>query len=445
MNKIWFLFFITLAAFSFAQDPEVVTLKALVRSKLLHSPVLENFSNQQQIERLKKQEEWTDLKPQIKLNSSYYYYFFDVPEYIFNEDQASILSFQRSIDQLGVPVGTDFNFTASLQFSQRIFDTRLLGSKELFGKGADLQLLFMEEKKSEEIHKISKDYINYLSLSQKEKSIQFNKGRLDKLYAIVLKRIELGMAGDVDSARLAKAVKLLELDERKLANGKQMLKTSLIAYSEIDAKLPFDTTHLYSTFLPVENDNTEINKSDRKKLLEASIELYNYQSKHVSTLNPKLDFFGDLFWRSQSTNANIINDGFWNNASLLGLKLNFPIYSGGKSSLQRQQLFLRKEIAQNRLSQLTKGEKQMNEKLNEEISYAKKKYDLELEWQIALRKQLLIAKTEWEQGVSSIKDLLEAEEELLSSEKVAVQLLAEIRLKELEYLKTTGQLRVILD
>ncbi|MEM6816220.1 MAG: TolC family protein, partial [Bacteroidota bacterium] len=234
MNKIWFLFFIATAAFSFAQDPEVVTLKTLIKSRLLHSPELENLSKQQEIERLKKQQEWTDLKPQIKLNSSYYYYFFDVPEYIFNADQASILSFQSSTDQLGVPVGTDFNFTANVQFSQRIFDTRLLRSKELLEKGSDLQLLFMEEKKTEEIHKISKDYIHYLSLSQNEKSIQFNKGRLNKLYAIVLKRIELGMAGDIDSARLAKAIKLLELDERKLANGKKMLKTSLIAYSEID-------------------------------------------------------------------------------------------------------------------------------------------------------------------------------------------------------------------
>ncbi|MEM6815967.1 MAG: TolC family protein, partial [Bacteroidota bacterium] len=249
----------------------------------------------------------------------------------------------------------------------------------------------------------------------------------------------------IDSARLAKAIKLLELDERKLANGKKMLKTSLIAYSEIDTNLPFDTTHLYSTFLPAENDGPEVSKSDRKKLLEASIELYDYQSKHAHTLNPKLDFFGDLFWRSQSANANIIRDGFWNNASLLGLKLNFPIYSGGKNSLQRQQLFLQKEISQNSLTQLIEGEKQLNEKLTEEISYAKKKLNLELEWQVALRKQLLIAKTEWEQGVSSIKDLLEAEEELLSSEQVVVQLLAEIRLKELEYLKTTGQLRVILN
>jgi outer membrane protein TolC len=212
---------------------------------------------------------------------------------------------------------------------------------------------------------------------------------------------------------------------------------------------------------PLELEKSEVNPEsisnfqladldpERRKdiqILDIQKTLYDYEYKNIkSTNHPSLIGFADINRNSFSTSFDFLSQSkVWYQGSLIGLKLQIPIFDGfavksraAQSKVRQQQLLIDRDQAMDAAKM--------------EYNNATKKYFNALQTLRANEENLILAEDVlkettllFKEGLSPLTDLLEAESTQRQAKANYNNQLIQVRIAQLEILKSSGQITRII-
>jgi len=346
-----------------------------------------------------------------------------------------------------VQFGTKYNATGGVDVQQLLFDGQVfvgLQARRTVLEFASKQAEVTEEQIKANVYKL---YYQLVVGQQQITSIDANISRFSKLLNDVNEIYKQGFAERLDIDKVQVQLNNLRTEKIKMQNqlrvGNAGLKF-LMNMPQKDSLLLTDSLtedELKSNLL-----DGQYNYNDRKEyqLLSLGLKLneYNVRRYKLSRI-PTLAAFGSYQKNAQRTKFDFFKGGEgreWFTTSLIGLRLNVPIFDGfarrakiqsaklevekAKNNLAQQQESIDNEVAASRLNMTSALETIDNQKQN--VSLAEKVYNS--------------TKLKYEQGLGDNQEIYTAQAELKVAQNNYYGALYDAIVAKIDYLKATGKL-----
>jgi outer membrane protein len=346
-----------------------------------------------------------------------------------------------------VQFGTNYNMSGGIQVSQLIYNQSFLVSLEISKRLTEQGNLEIEKSRQNTVYDIAQLYYMALLTNQQIKFLAEMLEKMDTLTSITQVQLEKQLIKQVDFDRVNVNRNNLKTE---LSNLKLMLvqQLNMLKYftgcSAGDSIVPttrvFDKWLMKIPALNAENHLSIREIDQQKKLLGLQMDLVHSQSL------PYLAAFGDFSYNSQQNEfGKLFSDRKgWLGTSVIGLSLNVPLFSGGQRYYQSNQykvqfleLNMSREYAKKLIETSTNNAllkvqslEQSAESQDKNVTLADDVYKVYF--------------YQYSQGYASLTDLLSAESAKISAQSTYAQTLVQLRLAELELLKSNGNLLDIL-
>jgi len=385
----------------------------------------------------------TNYLPKVDAFADYYWYWGNVPQYLFPESEGKVLSGGLSNGTYPVSLGLPNNLLTGVSVSQRLFEFSFLNS----GKSAELFSSIesdkIKEKKEQLFYDVAVCYFEISQLATKEDLIEFNVARINRMIEIVKIQLQNQMTDSLQLLDLELKKADLSLSKRELKSGMQrksnylkmlvgLPDSILINYSKLD----------YSSVAESVPDSSGSGESTQMSLINQAQSVNELSQKQVqSEYLPTLDFKFNLLWNAQSENLGFFsNEAYGNNISTLGLKLDIPIYHGAEKKKKLQELEISRDMLDVQKLKLEEGFELQYANSIEELEFKKDRFMQQQKITQLKKRYLDKANSQFEQGILPIKEMLEAQSGLLEAQMKSAEMLLDVKMAELNYYKWSNQL-----
>lgn len=430
------------------KDPVTYNLKQLLsiaveKNRDLQLVKLELEKSSQQLA-LKK----SAFLPKIDAFADYYWFWNNVPAYVFPENEGSILSGGTSSGNYPVSIGLPNNFFAGISLEQRLFDFSYLSagkSREVFSA---IESGKVKEKKEQIFYDIAVTYYEISQLAAKQDFLDFSIGRIDRMIEIMKIQLANQMTDSLQVLELELKNAELLLSKSELLSGLQTKTNYLKMLVGLPDSVSIDYATLdYGNVLEFKPDSNNVETSAQMILLNQAKSVNDLSQKQVQAeYLPTLDFRLNFLWNSQSSDLGFFSDNaYGNNMSTLGLKLNIPIYHGSEKKKKIQELEISNHVLDLQKQKLKEGF---------QLQYSNSVKRLESKTALFLQQQKITqlkkryfekADQRFEQGILSVRDLLEAQSGYMEAQMKTAEILYDVKLAELDYFKWSNQLLIRLE
>ncbi|HMJ47260.1 MAG TPA: TolC family protein [Ferruginibacter sp.] len=345
-----------------------------------------------------------------------------------------------------VPItfGTKYNATGGFDLSQILFDGQVLvglqarkASLEFFGKQVDV---------TSELIKVNVQKIYYqLVVGYKQvTSIDANIDRFEKLLNDTREIYRNGFAEKLDVDKVNVQLNNLRTEKVKVQSqldaGNAALKF-LLNMPQKEKLVLTDTLNedeLKSGLL----DKT-YSPADRKEyqLLELALQLnkYNVKRYRLSYL-PVLSAFGSYSKNAQRGEFDFFKNGSWFTTSLIGLKLQVPIFDGFAKKARVNRAKLEVEKSENNLEQIKASIDNDIEQSNLKITAALVTMDNQKQNMNLAEQVFNSTKLKYDQGLGSNQEIYNAQTELKVAQNNYYSALYDAIIAKIDFLKAAGKL-----
>ncbi|MFZ1530230.1 MAG: TolC family protein [Ferruginibacter sp.] len=343
-----------------------------------------------------------------------------------------------------VQFGTKYNSTGSIDVSQILFDGQVFVG--LQARRATLNFTNKQTEITKEGIKVNVQKIYYQLLVGKQQatSIDANANRIEKLLNDTKEIYKNGFAERLDVDKVTVTLNNLRTEKIKLENqllaGNAALKF-LLNMPQKDVLVLKDS--ITEDMLKENILDSAFNYNDRKELqlLEVARELGNYNVRRYKlSYIPTLAAFGSYQKNAQRSKFNFFNDGSWFTTSLVGLKLQVPIFDGfaKKSRLTKAKLELQK--TENNIEQMKAVVDNDVEQARIKIRSALLTMDAQKQNMELAEKVYNTTKLKYEQGLGSNQEIYNAQTELKVAQNNYYGALYDAVIARIDYLKAIGKL-----
>jgi outer membrane protein len=381
--------------------------------------------------------------PKIDAFANYYWYWGNVPQYIFPESEGSILSGGTSNGLYPVSIGLPNNILAGVSLSQRIFEFSYLHASKSKVVLDEIELSRINEQKAQLYYDVAVCYYEISQLAAKEDFIDFNVARIGRFVDILQIQLQNQMTDSLQLFELELTKAELSLSKRELKSGMQRKTNYLKMLVGLPDSIALDYGALdyYPVMNVIQNQN-ENEENVQLKLLNYAQNLNELSQKQVqSDYLPTLDLKLNLLWNVQSQNLAFASDqAFGNQISTLGLKLDIPIYHGNEKKKKIQKIEIDQQIIELQKQKLLDGYQLQYANSMEELKFKMDRFYHHQEITQLKKRYLDKANNQFEQGMLPIKELLGAQSELLEAQMNEVDVLFQVKIAELNYSKWSNQI-----
>lgn len=350
--------------------------------------------------------------------------------------------FGRPGEMIPVQFGTTFNISGSLDASQIIYNQTFLVALKISKRLLEQNTLETERIETDLVAEVAKGYYLAQITRQQIDNQYFIMENLDSLLGIARYQHTYGLITGVDVDRIN--VNRLNLQssidnlETLLQQQYSMLKYFMDIPEEEQISLP-DAIDM--SILAVDTSGSLSNHIDIR-MIEKQQEIVETNLKlDRSFYYPALTFIGTVNYLNQSNTFYLFGKNTdWFNTSLIGLRLNVPIFNGlqkrskvNQTKVQLQQVKLTEEDTRRILSIQAKdaARKLANSvtteyRQRENVALAEKVYT--------------VSQDQYRKGVIPLTDMLNAESDLSSAQMGHINALVQMKIAEIDYLKAKGTL-----
>jgi outer membrane protein len=381
--------------------------------------------------------------PKVDAFAGYFWYWGNVPVIIFPESEGKILSGGTSDGVYPVSAGLPNNLITGISLTQRIFDFSYLNAGKSREALSALETGKIKERKEQLYYDVATCYYEILQLAAKEDFLDFSISRINRMTDILKIQLKNQMTDSLQLFDLELKNAELEMSKRELLSGIQRKSNYLkmltglpdsivIAYGTLD----FTPVIEISPDSTVSVENTQMNILNQARILN---DLSQKQAR--SEYLPTLDLQFNLLWNSQSQNmAFFSNQAYGNNISTLGLKLDIPIYHGSEKKIKMQEMEINRSMLDLQKQKLKEGIQLQYSNSREQLDFKIARYRHQQEITHLKKRYFEKANSQFEQGILSIKDLLEAQSGLLEAQMKLTEILFDAKMAELDYFKWSNQI-----
>ena len=435
-STILLLLFTLLLSESMAQNSVEFTLKNAIDYGLAHNTYilkgqLDRAKNESQVS-----EALANYLPQVKGSAS-------VMDNL--KLQTSILPgevFGQPGKSVAVQFGTKYNVTAGIDVSQVIFDASQIMALKAVKESKNLLSLNQQKTKEQLIFDIATAYYSAQITGIQKGIVENNLLKLDSLITITKVQFDNGFAKKLDYNRLV----INRTNTQTEIENVNINYTNQLLLLKFYMNMPMENT----IFLA--NDNYQVNSgltlhsefdnNTDLQLLHNQNMLNTLKLKQVKAgYLPTLSFSYRYAYQVQKNDFKIFgNSANWFPNSYLSFNLNVPIFDGrskyAKASLVKIEMEQNKLDEKNLIQNLNfQSAKSTNKLIQNKSSLRVQQNNIKLAEEV-----FAISQVQFKGGMGTISDLLNAETSLKEAQINYLNALVQIKLAELDILKTTGNL-----
>lgn len=345
-----------------------------------------------------------------------------------------------------VPVkfGTKYSATGAIDASQLLFDGQVFIG--LQARSASMELANKQVEVTAEMINVNVQKIYYqLVVGKKQLStISANIERFGKLLADTKIIYENGFAEKLDVDKVNVQLSNLLTERLKVQNQLEAGNAALKFLMNMPQKEELILTDTLSNEVLTENilDNS-YSYEDRKEfqLLTTSQKLLKFNIKRYQlSYLPTVSLFGNYSKNAQRTKFDFLKDGSWFTTSLIGLRINVPIFDGFAKRSQVNKARLEYEKTSNNLEQLKAS-------IDNDVAQSTINITNALVTVNSQQKNMELAeevynstKLKYEQGLGSNQEIYTAQTELKTAQNNYYSALYDAIIAKIDYQKATGKL-----
>ena len=348
---------------------------------------------------------------------------------------------------VAVQFGTRYNATAAIDASQTIFDQSQIYSMQITRQNIKVTDLNSQKTKEQLMFDIASAYYSAQVTFTQQKLVEANLSKIDTLLKLTRIQLENGFAKKLDVDRLVVNQTNLqtELATSKMNSEQQLM---LLKYY---MGMPLESTITLPAISP-ENGaaNTSLVSSETLNmvdinLVQAQRELYGLNLKQIRAgYLPSLSANFHAAYQFQQNDFRVFAaDANWFPNSYVGLTLNVPIFDGLTRYSRASQM--RIQIKQSELD-----EQYLTESVKMQRANARNKLNTNLAALESQQRNIELANEVYETtrvqyigGIVSMTDLVNAENSLKEAQTNYLSSLVQVKLSELDLIKTTGNITTL--
>ncbi len=434
------LFLVAGSIYAQQENNKVFSLKECIDLAVANSPRLKNSLLEQKKLNYQYRETMGKGLPYIGLSGSYDD-FVSLPTQLIPGE-----FFGQPGQMIPVQFGTNYNLSGSLEASQLIYNQSYFTSLQLVKRMMEQNELESVRLKIDLVAEVARGFFLAQVARQQMQNLQSNLVKLDKLYDISLQQFNYGLIKKVDVDRISvnrlnlqTAIDNLEVQYRQLLNMQKYFMGIDLA-QEIAFPDSIDVATISLEAAPSLDDHIDIRMIEKQK----QISMTNINLNRSEFL-PSLNLVGNVSYTNQSNSFYLFGKSTdWYNTSMFGLRLNVPVFSG----LQKRERVNQSKV---QLEQIKVTEADTRNILSVQTADAARKYTNAINNEIRQRENVVLAEKvyhisqeQYQKGLISLTDILNAESSLSDAQSAHSLALANTKIAGIDYLKSTGKIEGLI-
>ena len=355
-----------------------------------------------------------------------------------------------------IPISLTYQLTAQGTFTQKIYDQSVFTGIKAAKAGMDYYTMNTALTETQVIEMVSQLYFRYQVTLTQVAVLDSNIANISKVESSTQSQFENGLARKIDVDRLKVNLVNLRTERTSLIDsisqqGYQLRYFLGMGMDDPLSLLPFSAASVESEIGVGVSLDSGMNLNNRLEytILKKEAQLEGYQLKaNKAAFYPSVDLQGYYSTNGVSDNFDFIGHGttaIWYQTGYLTLNLRVPIWDGGgrKSRVHQAQILIDQynKQAEQAASQLDLDYRNSKIYLQTSINTIRAQKDnMEL-----AREVYLVTQSNYNQGLSTLTDLLDAENSFLASENNYNGALLQYKLAQIGLIKANGNLKSLLN
>ena len=353
----------------------------------------------------------------------------------------------RPGELIPVQFGTTYNLSGAVDATQMIYNQTFLVALRLAKQMMEENVLSTEKFKTGLLLEVAQSY--YLTQVTRKQILnqESNLQKLEKAEKIAQSQYESGLIKKVDVDRIViQKLNLMSDNDRLHVLLEQELSMQRYYMGmPINQPLAFPDSVPLSTLIP--GTDTNLSNHIDIRMIEMQRELANTNLRlKYSEYYPSVTFIGNVSYSNQNNSYYFFGKpDAWFNMSLIGLRLNVPIWDGFQK---------RSKVSQSKvdLKQIQVTEDDTRRILRIQSEDAARKLLASIEAEKRQRQNVTIAdrvygisQEQYQKGLIPLTDLLNSETALRDAQTGQTYALIQMKIAELEYMNANGTLLKLLE
>jgi outer membrane protein TolC len=347
-----------------------------------------------------------------------------------------------------VPVqfGTQYNVTAGLEASQLLYSQSYLVGLKASKSAQEVAQLHTRKTKEDVIYNTSLTFYG-AQISRKQLDIlRANLDKLDKQIEISDLQYQNGLIKKLDLDRLKVSRTNLQTDIYNLETAHQQQLNVLKFYMNVPFTqvISLDTivNENQGNLLAIDKDVNLFQNRTEYQLLNKQKDLYNLDLKNIRAgYFPTLAAFGSYNTMAMRSEFNFFQTGRpWFQTSVIGLRLNVPIFDGLEKRAKAQQSKLRLARLENDAALLEQSITMDITNTNAKLINSRRALAAQKENRLLAEDVYTQTQLQYKEGLASMTDLLNAETSMRDAQNNYIKALVESLIADLELQKSNGSL-----
>ena len=349
------------------------------------------------------------------------------------------------------PLGQKWSSTAGVNLTQNIFDQSVFTGLKAAKTTREFYQVNAQLTEEQVIERVANNYYQVYVQRQKLSVIDSTYKNTTEVRDIIKGQFENGLARKIDLDRMNVNLSNIKTQRQQLINAVQLQENTLKFYMGMPIATPISIPNTEFTVTPLSLEEApDTTKRTEYLLLKKQEQLYFYnkkakQAEYYPTLSvtagynyigqgPELPWFG-----KQS------NGVYWSDFSTIGANLKVPIFNGfaTRSRVRQADIDLRKtkeDIIDTKLSLDLAFENAKTQINNSLITINNQKENVQLAQDVLDNTQ-----NNYQQGLASLTDLLDAENSYIEAQNNYTTALLDFKLAEVQLIKAKGELRTLIN
>lgn len=424
-----------------ASAPKVITLNECLQMAVEYSPKLRGALLEQQRLREQLTETMSAGLPQVNANGSFDDYL-SLPTSLIPGE-----FFGQPGTMIPVQFGTKYNLSATVDATQLLYNQTWLTSLKLARMMMDRNLLDMEKFREEVVFEVAGLYYQAQAVLVQKENVAGNLSRLDTMVRIASFQHEHGLIKriDLDRFTVSRINLLTAVDNLETLYQQQlsMLKYFMGMDEGTDLALPGEVNErlvsMGATPSFDEHIDMRLIRQD-KAMVEKNISMI--KAGYI----PTLAAYGRYNYSSQDNTFSFFgSDANWYEMSVIGIRLDIPIFDGLRKNAQVRE-------ARVRMKQMTIQEEETRKILGIQLQDAARRLKNSRDAWTRQRENVRLAENvfavtreQYNQGLVTVSDILLTQTDLSDAQVGYVRALIQMKNAELEYLRASGSILSILN
>lgn len=350
------------------------------------------------------------------------------------------------------PLGQKWNSVAGVTLNQAIYDQSVFIGLKAAKSTREFYQINAQLTEEQVVEKVANAYYQVYVTRQNLNVLDNNLKNTTKVKDIIKGQFENGLAKKIDLDRTLVRISNINTQRQQTLNAVQLQENALkfLMGMPLETKISIPETEFEITATALSAQMPDATKRTEYLLLKKNEQLLEYQKKSVqAAYYPTLSLTGSYNYIGQGTEMPWFKkpaDGvYWSDFAAIGLNLNVPIFTGfGTRAKVRQ--------AENKLQSIKVDLEETKLALDFEYENAKTQIDNSI---ISINNQKENAKLAQEvltntnnnyiQGLASLTDLLDAENEWVVAQNNYTTALLDYKLAEIQLIKSKGELKTLIN